>query len=318
MYAINLNKPILFYKSGEFTSNTEWKHKKIHHKNDFEMILCIHGTLELKINDYQVTVHEKECLLLPPNITIQGSSPSISKIDFYWVHFFANWRSLPLQASSIQLALPKIRHQQFTQELNDLVILPELFKLDNPNGVVILINQLLNMNNSYHYSQHSCDCLIQMILMEISNIYLTSLSIKKNDKAAMLTNKVIEWIRANMSDTISVQSIADHFELNSDYLTRIFKREQHGNLRSYIINLKLEVAKILLIKTSLSVNQISELAYFTDPKNFMRIFKQRTLMTASEYRKIHINTHMNNPNIDPSIPIPQEIETKLNLLGNDF
>ncbi|MHC9533447.1 AraC family transcriptional regulator [Dellaglioa sp. L3N] len=317
MYAINLNKPILFYKSGEFTSKPGWTHKKMHHDRDFELILCIQGTLELKIDGQQLMVHENECLLLPPNVTIQGSQPATDKIDFYWVHFFASWKDLPLQASSIQLALPKIRHHQFTQELNDLVLLPKLFKLDNANGIVILINQLLNTNNSYHYSQHSCDCLIQTILIELSNIYLTSLS-NKTDKSTLLTNKIIEWIRANMSSTISVQSIADHFELNPDYLTRIFKREQHGNLRSYLINLKLEVAKILLIKTTLSVNQISDLAYFNDPKNFMRMFKQRTLMTASEYRKIYSNTHLNNPNVDPSIPIPQEIEVKLDLLRNDF
>lgn len=314
VYAIDLNKPVLFYKSGEFTSTIGWKHKKLYHERDFELILCTHGILELDINGHSLIMHEKECLLLPPNTTIQGTQPSTSKIDFYWVHFFASWKTLPLQASPIQLALPKIRHHQFTNELNDLVLLPEIFMLDNPNGIIILFNQLLNTNNSYRYSQRSCDFLLQTILIEMSNIYLNSLS-SKLDTTTLFTNKVIEWIRANMSNTISVQSIANHFELNPDYLTRIFKHEQNINLRSYLMNLKLEVAKILLIKTTLSVTQISDLSYFNDSKNFMRMFKQRTLMTASEYRKIHTNTHMNNPNIDPSIPIPQEIESKLNLLS---
>jgi len=131
------------------------------------------------------------------------------------------------------------------------------------------------------------------------------------------TTRVVEWIRANLSSELTVAVIAHHFDMSPDYLTKLFKREQGKNLRSYLVDIKIEVAKLFLVRTNLPVNQVATAAYFHDDKNFMKLFKKKVNMTAGQYRNGYGNTHLNNPAIDPSIPIPQDISALLDREENE-
>jgi len=131
------------------------------------------------------------------------------------------------------------------------------------------------------------------------------------------TTRVVEWIRANLSSELTVAVIAHHFDMSPDYLTKLFKREQGKNLRSYLVDIKIEVAKLLLVRTNLPINQVATAAYFHDDKNFMKLFKKKVNMTAGQYRNGYGNTHLNNPAIDPSIPIPQDISALLDREENE-
>jgi hypothetical protein len=59
---------------------------------------------------------------------------------------------------------------------------------------------------------------------------------------------------------------------------------------------------------------VAEAAYFNDPKVFMRHFKATTVLSPSEYRLANSRIHLNNPNVDPQIPIPKRIADKINYI----
>lgn len=77
--------------------------------------------------------------------------------------------------------------------------------------------------------------------------------------------------------------------LNADYLTRISKKELGVSINKYIINIKMEMAKKLLMETDKSIGEIAlEIDYF-DYSSFNRIFTKFVEMSPQEFKKIYKN-----------------------------
>ena len=79
--------------------------------------------------------------------------------------------------------------------------------------------------------------------------------------------------------------IAEYVGRNPEYLTKVFKKNTEYTLTEYIINEKMESAKLLLATTSLPVTLISSHVGYGNYSNFTRSFKQLVGCTPMEYRK---------------------------------
>ncbi|MCV3740868.1 helix-turn-helix transcriptional regulator [Lentilactobacillus hilgardii] len=86
------------------------------------------------------------------------------------------------------------------------------------------------------------------------------------------------------------------FGLSEQYLVRLFKERKHLTVNQYINEQKIKVAKLLLLETSLSVQEISEYAYFKNEKQFFYQFRRIVGMTPLKFRQLHGPIHKNNPN----------------------
>ena len=54
----------------------------------------------------------------------------------------------------------------------------------------------------------------------------------------------------------------------------------------YFSNLRIQHAKRLLMTTSATVEEVADMCGFDNASNFIRLFKQRTNMTPTAFRKI--------------------------------
>ena len=80
--------------------------------------------------------------------------------------------------------------------------------------------------------------------------------------------------------------------MNPEYLTKLFKKNTGFTLKEYIVNEKMESAKILLSTTTLPVTLISGHVGYGNYSNFTRSFKQLVGCTPMEYRKAAANQKM--------------------------
>ncbi len=100
-----------------------------------------------------------------------------------------------------------------------------------------------------------------------------------------------------------MHDIAEHFEINQNYLAVMFKNITGSTVKEYLNSLKIDQAKYLLLTTNDSVQEISEKSYFNDYKYFFRIFKKNTNLTPAKYRNTFTRTFLNSPAIDPGYDI---------------
>ena len=98
----------------------------------------------------------------------------------------------------------------------------------------------------------------------------------------------LEYICNNPHLMVSLEQAAQLCHLSPGYFSRSFSKEFGTNYTAYVTKLKIEWAKELLIKTDLSVTQISDQIGFSDSGYFTKIFKKQEYLTPSLYRKYRV------------------------------
>ena len=97
-------------------------------------------------------------------------------------------------------------------------------------------------------------------------------------------NNVIAYIGENYDKGILKKDIADHFNMNSTYLGRIFKEITGKRLSEYMIETRMEKAAEL-IRQGGKIEDICYQVGYMDVRNFRRMFRRYTGMTFQEFRK---------------------------------
>lgn len=73
--------------------------------------------------------------------------------------------------------------------------------------------------------------------------------------------------------------------LNTDYLSRIFKKEKGISISNYIIQKRVEEAKKLLTQSTLPINTVSLYVGYSNFSYFTKMFKDNTGYAPLEYRR---------------------------------
>ncbi len=111
------------------------------------------------------------------------------------------------------------------------------------------------------------------------------ITIKFSDDKSRLLNDLFEFISENYNDSsLCLESIAQHFNYSTSYISRFFKKHTGNTLIKYIDNLRIKHAKQLLRETSYSLSDILVLVGYNDKTNFIRKFKRIENITPIQYR----------------------------------
>lgn len=108
------------------------------------------------------------------------------------------------------------------------------------------------------------------------------------DKGRMLSGEVseaIKFISQNFDQDITLQHISEVVGLSSNYLCSLFRKELGIGINEYLIQVRIDKAKKLLLETNLKSYQIADKTGFTDTAYFSRLFKKVTGVNPNEFRK---------------------------------
>jgi len=99
----------------------------------------------------------------------------------------------------------------------------------------------------------------------------------------------IKYIENNYNDpTVSNAILAKECNFSEVYFRKLFYKYYKTTPRQYIIDVRLNHARLLLSENKLSVSAVSEECGFSNPYHFSRLFKARTGQTPSEYVKLNL------------------------------
>lgn len=96
---------------------------------------------------------------------------------------------------------------------------------------------------------------------------------------------IIDYINTNYKNKLTLKMIADHFEMNESYLSRMFKNETGKNLIYFINELKMKKALELLSEPHMMIKEASSLVGMDDQFYFNKVFKKFYGISPSEFRK---------------------------------
>ncbi|MBQ6319363.1 MAG: response regulator [Lachnospiraceae bacterium] len=115
-------------------------------------------------------------------------------------------------------------------------------------------------------------------------------SCKKNEAAEGSAkdnvHRMIAYINENYAEELSLSELSDQYNIESTYLSRLFKKETGETLTAYITERRIEQAIKLMAEAAYSINDIATLVGYDDYNYFNRVFKKHTGYSPSEYRKL--------------------------------
>ena len=85
---------------------------------------------------------------------------------------------------------------------------------------------------------------------------------------------------------ITYNEIADYIGVNRSYLTNSFKKMIGCSPQEYLVNLRMEKAKTMLLKTDMPIHAIASEVGYTDQLAFSKIFKQHYGASPRAYREL--------------------------------
>lgn len=102
---------------------------------------------------------------------------------------------------------------------------------------------------------------------------------------SVLVQKAQQLIRKYYDQGITLEEIANKLFVSEEYLSALFKKETGTTFSETIRKYRIEKVKELLLDTHLKLNQIAELAGYSDPKYMSKVFKEEMGMLPNEFRK---------------------------------
>jgi two-component system response regulator YesN len=115
---------------------------------------------------------------------------------------------------------------------------------------------------------------------------------RKENGNKRLMCEIMKYIEDNYNDiAISLESVAEYFNITPSYLCRFFKEQSGCNYLDYLNKKRIEesVDLINLYRTRISIKELAKKVGFTNDTTFRRQFKNYIGVTPVEYRNIANN-----------------------------
>lgn len=97
-------------------------------------------------------------------------------------------------------------------------------------------------------------------------------------------SKIAEYLNEHLDEPITVETVTKKFAINRNKLNDIFMKQASMTCHDYLLNLRLDLAKVMLTNTELPINEISSRVGYPDANYFAKLFKNVTGRTPSQYR----------------------------------
>lgn len=112
-----------------------------------------------------------------------------------------------------------------------------------------------------------------------------NIKINKTKKINPSISKAIKFIDKNLTKDIHLKTVAEHVYLNSDYFSRLFKKEIGFAFVDFINQKKIERSLFMLHDKHRTLESISEELGYNQTSYFCKVFKQKMGCSPTDYRK---------------------------------
>lgn len=142
--------------------------------------------------------------------------------------------------------------------------------------------------------------LVQAQMMKILILLYRSVVEKPKDEVvgvpfesyskSYVVQKIIQYLKANYSQHISLDGIAQNMYLSPVYISKIFKEKTGDSPINYLIQIRLAKAKEMLEENRGSIRAIAAQVGYDDVYHFSKLFKKYYGVSPLYYRKAAIDT----------------------------
>ena len=227
----------------------------IHIHNNIEVMICIEGTIEVTCNTCTKTLVKGETMVAFPN-------------DFHSYHKTNHGKCMliifPMDVSAYITST--IENETFSN-------------FPTNEKCVSVANDLYEW-----YSQKGNPIILYGYLHVLFGLLLENARERMKKMTDSTFKRAVEYVSLNYTSVITLKSLSKEIGVSQAHLSRIFSEKIDGGFKKYLLILRIEKAKNLLLSTNMNIYDIMQEVGFVDQSTFNRAFKSLTNMTPKEYR----------------------------------
>ena len=142
---------------------------------------------------------------------------------------------------------------------------------------------LFNHEMSYEAYMDSCST-IDSVKRAVEFLIFAANQQEKQESELGYVERAKTYILENSDKLLTVRDVSEYISLNPEYFTRLFKKETGYNIKDYIIQCKLSIAKDLLVNSDLPISMVALELGYSNFSHFTQMFKRAEGITPKEYR----------------------------------
>ena len=249
------------------------KYRSPHLHSDYEIAMLMSGSIDIIYEDREIHMIPGDFMCVNPYQPHELRSSQNAQLLFVQIN--------PTYFASV---FPQIRNMEFIENIyakdsreiystiHDLFIRLALCYMEEKDNYELMCAGLLNM---LFYNL--------MIVLPHRNIS-NSESLSVHTKATRI-RRIVDYIDSHHEEKISLADIAKQEGLSITYLSHFFSENIHMSFQEYLMKIRCEKARRLLLTTDLSYIDISISCGFSDPKYFKSGFTRQYGCSPKEYRQ---------------------------------
>jgi len=146
--------------------------------------------------------------------------------------------------------------------------------------------ELLGLNYSYLTDLNRVSDIEELLpkLSEILDNFVRRVSSIKEKKKKIRLQRMIDFLRQNFRTKISAAQTARVAGLSRSRASHLFREETGSSLSEYLIGLRVDYAKHLLLNTEMNLADIATEIGFFDQSHFTKTFHKKEKMTPLHFR----------------------------------
>jgi YesN/AraC family two-component response regulator len=164
---------------------------------------------------------------------------------------------------------------------------PDVFELNNFNllsEIKLMINE---MKKDSRFKDEIMSKLFEILFLELYRTLTVKTENKSQEKPESFIDDAINYMKENISRDIDLIKISNRYNLNRNYFTTVFKLKTGFPPSTFIKQLRVDIAKKMLLEGGYTVTEVSQKIGILDPYYFCRIFKELTGMSPTAFRNLN-------------------------------
>lgn len=261
-----MTKQLPFYivEAGHFTVYSDYSVKRDFH-DSYLFLYTRTGNGCIKTGDIVMNLTPKTAIVIDCHNMHEYFSES-EKWEFSWIHF---------KGSGVKAVFDTIYPNGDVQTVD----------MENDGGFSDFINSIIKRASKNDIK--TCIDISADIHRLINRMYAAFIELeeyKRKKDSEDYIHTVIEYIKANYSQQISVDDMVNTIHISKYYFIRCFSRIMGVTPYNYLTNYRITMAKTMLRTTDKTVSEIAQECGFMDTSNFIVKFKKHTNQKPMQYR----------------------------------
>ena len=229
---------------------------------DYQIIYLVSGKAKFLIQDVTYDVVAGDVVIYKPYEIQKYEYDGDAQSQVYWIHFTGS---------------------QALEILTKTCGTHQLFNIGIHQDIAFYFNsirdELLLKNNDY---ENIINLEFTLLLKLISRYRI---DLKSKNEHQHIFNHLILTLNDTYNDEWNIEKMASLCSMSQSRFLHLFKEQKGLSPMQFLMKLRIDKAKEIMIHSSISIQDVSKLVGYNDPLYFSRIFKKTTGQSPRQYIK---------------------------------